>query len=71
MNDLNDLSEKIRKALSPMTIGELKEAIKDMDSSLLIFRFQWGDTEGMCDWKRKETWKQYCRRMKNEQRKEA
>lgn len=52
----------VKKLLSPTTIGELKEVIQYMNDDVLVFRFQWGDIEGMCDWKRKETWKQWVRK---------
>lgn len=60
-----DKADSIAKAmLSPCNIGQLKKAIEHMRDDLLVFNFSYGDIEGFCSWKRKETWKQYCKRNK-------
>lgn len=53
-------------ALSPHNIGQLKKAIEHMDPDIPVFRFQYGNIEGMCDWKRKETWKQWVKGQKQD-----
>ena len=62
-------ASSIAKAmLAPHNIGQLKKAIEHMRDDLLVFNFTYGDIEGCSSWKRKETWKQYCRRIKNEKK---
>lgn len=65
-------NQEIEKLMSDLTkprnLKDLKHALMNgPDEHLekyIIFRFQWGDTEGLCDWKRDETPKQYWKRMK-------
>jgi hypothetical protein len=62
---MNELSSDLAKAiLSPYNIGELRKAIEHMNPDIPVFRFQYGNIEGMCDWKRKDTWKQWLRKEK-------
>lgn len=47
--------------LATATVGELKKFIADMDESTPVFRFEVGDLKGRYEWKRKQTWKQWCK----------
>jgi hypothetical protein len=72
-NHLNDarhpskqkaVNDFIEGALSPSNIGELRKAIQFLKDDLVVFRFQYGNLDGMCDWRHKKTWRQWCREQK-------
>jgi hypothetical protein len=56
-----DPNDKIFLSVAPKTIGDLKNAIKDMDPSLTLFRIEFGNKKGLSVWWRKKTWKQWVK----------
>lgn len=62
---MSEQAKDIAKALlAPYNIGQLKKAIEHMDPEIPVFRFQYGNINGMSDWKRKLTWKQWVKKEK-------
>lgn len=57
-------SKVAQAILSPSTVGQLKLALENLSDDLLVFQIEYGNLEGKSSWKRKETWRQWCRRMK-------
>lgn len=52
------------KLLNPKTVGDLRDALIDADRDIPVFSFEAGDLRGRYSWKRKLTYKQWCREEK-------
>lgn len=70
---MKDIRNLLNDLVSPVDLLKIKNVLVGMPDEHLqkykVFRFCWGDEEGYCDWKRKETPKQYARRIKLERAK--
>jgi hypothetical protein len=64
-----DYDKLLSDLAHPATLKDIKKAIADIPDEHLakyqVFNFIWGDEKGTCSWKRKETPKQYWKRLRN------